>query len=137
MNCYDLDIYISFRYRATRNLMSHRSSYFLLNVLEEYCSLSKFRSTLGHKVNHSFTKANAIFISVIHPRHGPIKAAISTRKIMRGQEILCNYDYDSNAYVPRWYAELYKEETNKDWPTKLIFDELDNVNPIYRSFENS
>merc|ERR1712126_147703 len=97
-----------FRYQATRNLMSHRSSYFLLNVLEEYWSLSKFRSTLGHKVNHSFTKANAIFISVIHPRHGPIKAAISTRKIMKGQEILCNYGYDPNGYVPSWYAKLYK-----------------------------
>ena len=56
---------------------------------------------------------------------------------MRGQEILCNYGYDSNAYVPMWYAELYKEETNKDWPTELIFDEFDNVNPIFRSFENS
>ena len=56
---------------------------------------------------------------------------------MKGQEILCNYGYDPNGYVPSWYAKLYKEETNIDWPTKLIFDELDNVNPIFRSFENS
>ena len=114
--------------------MSHRSSHILLNVPKEYWSLSNFRSTLGHKVNHSFTKSNVIFISVIHPRHGPIKAAVSTKKIHKGQEILYHYNYDMDGYVPTWYAKSYKRETKMEWPKTKIFDETDKVDPIFREF---
>ena len=119
------------RYSATRNLMSHQSSHFLINVLKEHWSLSKFRSTLGHKVNHSFRKANAIFVSVIHPRHGPIKAILSIKRIKKGQEILCNYDYPSDAKVPSWYANAYKIELNKEWPADQVFDETDDSKHVY------
>ena len=119
------------RYCATRNLMSHQSSSFLLNVLKEHWSLSKFRSTLGHKANHSFIKANAIYVSVIHPRHGPIKAVLSIKRIKKGQEILCNYDYPLDAKVPSWYSNTYKIELNKEWPVEQVFDETDDCKPVY------
>lgn len=114
--------------------MSHRSSRILLNIPNEYWSLSHFRSTLGHNVNHSFTKSNVIFISVIHPRHGPIKAAVSIKKIHKGQEILYHYSYDMDGYVPTWYAKIFKRETKRNWPKTKIFDETDNVNPIFEGF---
>ena len=116
--------------------MSHRSSHILLNVPKEYWSLRNFRSTLGHKVNHSFTKSNVIFISVIHPRHGPIKAAVSTKKIHRGQEILYHYNYDMDSYIPTWYAKTYERDPNLKWPKTKIFDETDNVDPIFGELSN-
>ena len=114
--------------------MSHQSSKFLLNVLPEYWSLSKFRSTLGHKINHSYKKANAIFISVIHPRHGPIKGILSITNIKKGQEILCNYDYPMDSNVPTWYANAYQMEFGKSWPNNQIFDETDDSKPVYSEF---
>ena len=129
MYCIQLVFY--FRYCATRNLMSHQSSRFLVNVLKEHCSLTKFRSTLGHKANHSFLKNNAIYVSVIHPRHGPIKAILSTKKIKKGHEILCSYDYPLDAKVPAWYANVHKTELNKSWPADQVFDEMEDLKPVY------
>ena len=105
--------------------MSHQSTAFYINVLKEHWNISNYRATLGHKVNHSFTKNNAKFRSVNHPRHGPIVSVVSKRKIKKGEEILCSYGYDEDALVSSWYANVYKEELNKPWPGKYVFDESD------------
>ena len=110
--------------------MSHQSSAFLLNVLNEHWDIGKFRSSLGHKVNHSFTNPNTISISVIHPRYGPIKAFLTTKKIKKGEEILTSYDYPKHVFVPSWYAKEYEKEFKKPWPGGF-FDESDDKSPVF------
>jgi len=110
--------------------MSHQSSAFLLNVLKNHWDISKFRSSLGHKINHSFKYPNTISISVIHPRYGPIKAFLSIKKIKKGEEILTSYGYPTDALVPSWYAKVYEKELNKPWPGGS-FDESDNTSPVF------
>ena len=110
--------------------MSHQSSAFMLNVLKEHWDIKNFRSTLGHKANHSFKKRNAIYISVIHPRYGPIKALVSNKKIKKGEEIFLSYGYGKDALLPSWYAKVYEKEFNKPWPG-VFFNESDNTSPLY------
>jgi hypothetical protein len=45
-----------------------------MNFPPGYRSLSEYRATLGHYVNHSFKKTNAEFSSVFHPRFGNVMA---------------------------------------------------------------
>ena len=91
----------------------------------EYWDITNYRATLGHKVNHSFLKSNAKFVSVIHPRHGPINAVVSTKNIRKGDEILCHYGYSPNSLVPRWYADAHYEELRKPWPGRNVYNEGD------------
>ena len=94
-----------------------------MTVLKEHWNITNFRATLAHKVNHSFTKTNARFQSVIHPRFGPIVAVISVKKILKGEEVLCSYGYKTDSNVPRWYAEAYKQEYKEPWPGKHIYND--------------
>ena len=108
--------------------MDHDSRLFKLNVLEEHWNISSYRATLAHKANHSFLKHNCKFISVIHPRHGPIAAIQSLRTIAKGEELLVFYGYRPDGFVSRWYAEAYKKELNRPWPGKYVYDENDKEN---------
>jgi len=38
--------------------------------------LTKFRASLGHKINHSFSKSNCQFTDKYHPRFGVIPTAM-------------------------------------------------------------
>ena len=76
---------LNLRYSHGRNRVKHRSPEFNIDVPSEYWEISNYRATLGHKANHSFLKSNAKYVSVIHPRHGPISAVISKRKIKKGE----------------------------------------------------
>ena len=105
--------------------MNHVSPTFFINLLKEHWNISNYRATLGYKINHSFTKQNAKYVSVIHPRFGPIVAAVSEKKIKKGEEILCSYGYYEDTIVPTWYAKVYQEELNHPWPGKHIYDEND------------
>ena len=105
--------------------MDHESPAFKLNILEEHWNITNYRATLAHKANHSFLKLNSRFISVIHPRHGPIAAIQSLREIRKGEEILVNYGYGENGYVSSWYAKAYQKEFNLPWPGRYVYDEND------------
>ena len=95
-----------------------------MNLLEEYWNITNYRATLGHIVNHSFTKANAYFGKTLHPRHGPIVSIISAKDIKKGEEILCHYGLEANEYgVPKWYAEAYEKEVKEPWPGEKVYDD--------------
>ena len=117
-------IYFS-RYIFSQYLIDHESPTFKINILEEHWNTSNYRATLGHKANHSFNKFNCQYISLIHPRHGPISAIQSIRKIEKGEEILTFYGYKEDKYVSTWYAKTYEEELNVPWPGKYVYDEND------------
>ena len=112
-----------YRYCVNRNLMSHPSHAFYINIVKEHWNISNYRATLGHKVNHSFTNTNARYLDVIHPAHGPIVAIISNKKIQKGEEIFCSYGYREENPVPSWYAHVYEEEYKKPWPGNKVYNE--------------
>ena len=113
-------MFLNLRYSHGRNRVRHRSLEFNIDVPSEYWEISNYRATLGHKANHSFLKSNAKYVSVIHPRHGPINAIVSTRTIKKGEELLCSYGYSTEDSVPSWYARAYYEEYGTKWPGKYI-----------------
>ena len=96
--------------------------------MEEHWNITHYRATLGHKANHSFTKHNSQYISLIHPRHGPISAIMSLKRIAKGEEVLVFYGYSPNSFVSSWYAKAYEEELHMPWPGRLINDENDRNN---------
>ena len=95
-----------------------------MNLLQEHWELSEYRATLGHKVNHSFSNVNVKFQSAIHPRFGPIVAAISLKNIRKGEEILASYGYKPETNVPRWFAIAYEREMKKPWPGEFIYNDF-------------
>ena len=117
-------ISIRHRYIVHRNLIRHQSEKFYMNLLQEHWDITKYRATLGHKVNHSFVNVNARFQSVIHPRFGPIVAVISLKSIRKGEEILASYGYTTESNVPRWYAKEYERELKMPWPGKHIYNDF-------------
>ena len=107
-----------------RNLIRHQSEKFYMNILQEHWDISNYRATLGHKINHSFMNVNVKFQSVIHPRFGPIVAAISLTPIRKGEEILASYGYAPETNVPRWFAKAYEEEMKMPWPGQFIYNDF-------------
>ena len=95
-----------------------------MNILQEHWDISNYRATLGHKINHSFMNVNVKFQSVIHPRFGPIVAAISLIPITKGEEILASYGYSPETNVPRWFAKAYEEEMKMPWPGQFIYNDF-------------
>ena len=95
-----------------------------MNLLREHWEISKYRATLGHKVNHSFSNVNVRFQSAIHPRFGPINAVVSLKHISKGEEILASYAYSPETNVPRWFAKAYETEKKKPWPGKFIYNDF-------------
>ena len=69
---------------------------------------SKYRSTRGHKINHSFTQQNARYILYDSAQFG-IVMAISTlnkKRILKGEEIFVHYGY-TYSDGPKWYQESF------------------------------
>ena len=92
---------------------------------QEYWDISKYRSTLGHLINHSFLDANAYFGRAIHPRHGPIIGIVSLKDIPKGNEILCSYGLEYNKWgVPNWYARAYEKEVSESWPGGNVYEDI-------------
>ena len=87
-----------------------------LDVPDEYTNLSKYKATLGHKANHSFSN-NARWSRIEHARFGLICAITATKDIRRGDEILVNYGLGL-ADAPEWYKQLWirhcREEKGMD-----------------------
>merc|ERR1711963_439775 len=93
----------------------------LLNVLKEDWNISKYRATIGHKINHSFTKTNTKFGHVYHPRFGQIRSIVATKDIQKGEELLVNYGYGliDSRNLPGWYVEAYEREVGP-YPKKHV-----------------
>ena len=95
------------------NLHKYRThldcSYSLDIQLEDGQSTSKYRSTRGHKLNHSFSRMNSRLTFYDSARFGII-SAIETRQavIPQGEEIFVHYGY-SYANGPLWYKNLFNE----------------------------
>ena len=87
------------------------------HIPEPYWNISDFRSTLGHKVNHSFKsrEIKATFRHAYHPTFGNIGSVVATSDINRGEEILVDYKYKPGTLVPEWYSSLYLQEFGKPW----------------------
>ena len=80
----------------------------LVDVPEEYRNVKEYRTTLGHKANHSF-KNNAEFAFVDHPVLGGIACLVATTEIEAGQEVFAHYRYGNIKQVKlEWYLEEYK-----------------------------
>ena len=90
-----------------------------INIFKENWSIINYRSTLGHKFNHSFKRNQAYFGHVFHPRFGPIRSVVARTDIAKGDEIFVNYGYDKRGSVPEWYADLYEHEFGKKWQGKV------------------
>jgi hypothetical protein len=88
-----------------------------LNVPELFWNTTRFRATLGHKVNHSFIKTKTAYKFASHPRFGWIRSVIAIEDIYKGEEIFINYHYPVKAdrRVPSWYKALYEEGVGP-WP---------------------
>ncbi len=62
--------------------------------------VSKYRASLGHKINHHFAEYNCIFDYSHHPRFGLVAAARTVDPVKAGQEILCHYNLDFDEAQP-------------------------------------
>ena len=97
-----------------RNLMSFDGP-LKIHIPKPFWNISSYRATLGHKVNHSFKKANTAFGQAFHPRFGNIRALYAVKDIFKGEEVLVDYGYRLSTNVPDWYSDLYAKETRKQW----------------------
>jgi len=79
-----------------------------LDVPIELTSLDKYCATLGHKACHSFSKRNARFENLWHPRFGRIMSIVAMSDIPEGTEVLVKYGYDMRI-APQWYKQLYED----------------------------
>ena len=92
---------------------------------QEQWDISKYRSTLGHLINHSFLNPNVYYGRAIHPRHGTIIGIISQKDIPKGSEILCSYGLEYNKWgVPNWYARAYEKEVKEAWPGGKVYENI-------------
>ena len=78
-----------------------------IDMPSEYRGWSRYRTTSGHKVNHSFVAANCEFGTFFHPRFGRVPC-IKTMKpaLKKGTELLCYYHY-ALSDCPQWYSDLW------------------------------
>ena len=73
----------------------------LVDVSGEYRSVVEYRTTLGHKSNHSFNN-NVEFWVVDHPVLGVIGCLVAQTEITAGEEIFAHYRYPEVNSVS-WY----------------------------------
>lgn len=116
-----------------------------LDVDPEHATCDKYRATLCHKTNHSFTKANTVyvkcfsssaqssvigviptffisirFVAVYHPRYGLTKGSMAIKSIRKNDEVLVNYNYELDpTMVPEWYKEVYLAEHGAAMPAAV------------------
>ena len=86
-----------------------------INIPEQYWSISNYRASLAHKLNHSFKKTKVMWGHAFHPRFGHIKSVVAQENIKRGEEIFIDYGYRVGSQVPKWFSDLYLEEIGKNW----------------------
>ena len=96
--------------------LSYEPENLQINIPIQFWNITEFRSTLGHKVNHSFTKNKTQYKHVFHPRFGHIRSVVAKADIAKGEEIFVNYNYPIGGPPPvEWYKTVYEEEVGP-WP---------------------
>ena len=71
-------------------------------------SSSKYKSTRGHKLNHSFSRFNTKLTFYDSARFGITSAMITRNAIIpNGEELFAHYGY-SYSNGPRWYKNSFK-----------------------------
>ena len=86
------------------------------NIPKEFWNISKYRATLGHKINHSFVKKNTKFGYNYHPRFGVCRTVVATKNIKKHEELWVDYGYDLDDEAPQWYLDTYKMEVGEIEP---------------------
>lgn len=98
-----------------------------MDIPEDCVSLSSYRATLGHKVNHSFVP-NCSEWFFDHPRFGVVPCERTVRDVRAGEELTLDYEYDPfNA--PEWFTtalERFVAEADDDC--------LELLNPRYTRY---
>ena len=83
-----LSLFENFRYSVHRNLIGlgtdDSGTMIQINIPEPYWNTTSYRSTLGHKANHSFVKNKAMFNFASHPRFGWVRALTAIEDIYQG-----------------------------------------------------
>ena len=104
---------------AVHKMLMQVNANLYFHIPEQYWNITEFRSTLGHKVNHSFqpNKIKAMFKHAFNPTFGNIGSVVATTNIKKGEEVLVNYHYLPGRWVPEWYSSLYLKEFGKPWPS--------------------
>ena len=70
----------------------------------------EYRTTLGHKANHSFNN-NVEYVFVDHPVLGGIACLVATEDIDDGEEVFAHYRYGDIQLVQLfWYREEYNHQ---------------------------
>jgi len=73
--------------------------------------VTKYRATLGHKVNHSFEPNCEFVLLSSHPVLGTVMGLAALRDITADQELRVNYGYNvtSDPDQPAWFVKLWHE----------------------------
>jgi len=79
----------------------------VIDIPPEYVSVKRYRASLAHKANHSFTP-NAKFSLFEHPRFGKVPAVMLTEDVGAGNEVMVSYDYALDD-APPWYQQLFTQ----------------------------
>ena len=93
--------------------------------METGLSSSKYRSTRGHKLNHSFSRLNSRYAFYDSARFG-IVSAIETKNylIPQGEELFVHYRYSYDK-SPLWYKNLFNDFLQQnDQVRSKTFDNL-------------
>ena len=96
-------------------MLMHFNKTHEFHIPKESWDITNYRSTLGHKVNHSFKFAKAKWGYAFHPRFGDIRTVVATANVLKGEEVFTDYRYPPKSPVPKWYSDLYLKETGKAW----------------------
>ena len=70
-----------------------------VDIPQEFGPVARYRTTLGHKANHSFRYNAQYTLFSTHPVLGTIMAVVATRDLPAGTEVLCKYGYPGHVYA--------------------------------------
>lgn len=96
-----------------------------MDIPPDYVSITRYRATLGHKINHSFDP-NCRWGIINHPTFGRIPRVVTIKNIKAGTELSCHYMIDMAEAVAdevhcKWYVDLWEEFSSggnkKELPT--------------------
>ena len=76
-----------------------------------YRSSDEYRTTLGHKANHSFEN-NVDFVAVDHPVLGGIACLVANAEIDVDEEVFADYKYGNTNLS--WYNQERERHSNRD-----------------------
>jgi hypothetical protein len=91
-----------------------------MDIPPEHVDLDNYCASLGHKLNHSF-QANCEMWVFDHPRFGLIPCERTKWKVLAGEELFLDYEYDPYN-CPSWFKDqlvAFKETMTEEQEAKL------------------